>query len=52
MPTIKIGAILISDTFLKYLGIKYFLKTIKDILAGEEITATYSFYKIKGRDKI
>ena len=33
-------------------GIKYFLKTIKDILAGEEITVTYSFYKIKGRDKI
>ena len=27
-------------------GTKYFLKTIKDILAGEEITATYSFYKI------
>ncbi len=34
------------------IGIKYFLKTIKDISAGEEITATYSFYKIKGRDKI
>ena len=33
-------------------GIKYFLKTIKDILAGEEISVTYSFYKIKGRDKI
>ena len=33
-------------------GIRYFLKTIKDILAGEEISVTYSFYKIKGRDKI
>ena len=33
-------------------GIKYFLKTIEDILAGEEITATYSFYKIWGRNKI
>ena len=32
-------------------GLGWFLRTIKDIIKGEEITATYTFYNIEEKGK-
>ena len=32
-------------------GLGWFLRTIKDIIIGEEITATYTFYNIEEKGK-